>query len=126
MSLKLAPWSWVGQPASSRPTAERRGRYSRPLSIRDAVVAGALGREVRRLRLLREMSQAQLAKLIGVSQPAINQIERTRRASVHFRQLFDFAEALDVPPDHFMRVCMVASDDFERRLYRRKDARDGI
>lgn len=114
------PWSWVNQPAMLRPTGGRRGRYSRPLSIRDAVIAGALGREIRRLRKLRELSQYQLADLVGVSQPAINQIERTRRASIHARQLFDFAEALGVPADHFTKTCMTAVDAFERRLYGRK------
>lgn len=116
----VRPWSWVDQPAKQRPAANRRGRYSRPLSVRDAVVAGALGREVRRLRLALDMSQAQLANKVGISQPAINQIERTRRASVHFRQLFDFADALGVSACHLVAACTSAADAFEKRLFRRK------
>lgn len=116
----VRPWSWVNQPTTSRPVAARRGRYSRPLSVRDAVIAGALGREVRRLRQALNLSQYELADRVGVSQPAINQIERTRRASVHFRQLFDFADALGVSATHFVAVCTSAADAFEKRLRRRK------
>lgn len=97
-------WSWVGQPVSARPKATGTGRYSRPLSKRDKVVALAFGAEIRRLRKVAQMSTRQLAELVGMSQPSIVYIE-TRGANIEMRLMWDFAEALGVEPMHLAAVC---------------------
>jgi DNA-binding XRE family transcriptional regulator len=97
-------FSWVGRPSSDRPAAKGAGRYSRPLSGRDKIIAAAFGDEVRRLRKKAGMSTQQLADLVGVSQPSIVYIEK-HRANVELRLIWDFAEALGVEAAQFVSVC---------------------
>lgn len=97
-------FSWVGQPEGMRPQAQKAGRYSRPLSGRDRIVAAAFGDEVRRLREKAKMSTRQLADLVGMSQPAIVYIEN-HRANVEMRLMWDFAEALGIEAAQFVAVC---------------------
>ena len=97
-------FSWVNQPESKRPAASGPGRYSRPLSERDKIVAAAFGDEVRRLRTAAGMSTRTLARLVGLSQPAIVYVEK-HRANVELRLIWDFAEALAVEPTQFIAIC---------------------
>lgn len=97
-------FSWVGQTEATRPSAEKAGRYSRPLSGRDKIVAAAFGDEVRRLRERAGLSTRQLASLVGMSQPAIVYIEK-HRANVELRLMWDFAEALGIEAAQFVAVC---------------------
>jgi transcriptional regulator with XRE-family HTH domain len=102
--FNTAPWSWVGQPPQRRGRRARAGNYRRPLAIRDTVIAGAFGREVRRLRKARGMTGQRLAELVALSAPNISQIEHDRRQHVTLRHMWDFAEALNVTPEHFVVV----------------------
>ena len=102
---EVAVWSWVTEPVTSRPEAVGPGRYSRPLSVRDQAISVAFGQEVRRLRLKAALSTRQLAQIVGLSQPWIVNIETKPRANIELRLMWDFAEALEVAPDHFLRVC---------------------
>lgn len=99
------PWSWVHEPETSRPRPNGVGRYVRPLSGRDRVVNAAFGIEVRKLRVERELSTRQLANVLGMSQPAVTQIENGKRANIDIRLLWDFAQALGVSAAHFIAVC---------------------
>lgn len=101
-------WSWVNQPENSRPEATGPGRYSRPLAVRDQVIAAAFGKEVRRLRLEAKMSTRELAGVVGVSQPSIIMLEKDQGANIELRLMWDFAEAFNVEPDHFVQVCETA------------------
>lgn len=56
-------WSWVNRPESQRPVASGPGRYSRPLAVRDQVIAGAFGKEVCRLRTQSKLSTRELARM---------------------------------------------------------------
>lgn len=97
-------WSWAHQPENRRPPANRPGRYSRPLSIRDQVIAEAFGKEVCRLRELRKLSARDLARRVGMSQPWVTKIENGK-GNVELRLIWDFADALGVSPARFVRVC---------------------
>jgi len=110
-------WSWVNQPEKRRPKADGVGRYSRPLSLRDQVVVTAFGQEVRRLRMKRDLSARDLAKIVGMSQPSIIHIETKCRVNVELRLMFDFAEALHVKPSHFLDVCEKAVLEAEQKHY---------
>lgn len=99
------PWSWVHEPETSRPAAKGVGRYTRPLAGRDQVVMVAFGAEVRKLRCEREFSARQLATMLGMSQPAITQIETGKRANIDLRLVWDFAQALGVSAAHLVAVC---------------------
>lgn len=103
--MQNVPWSWVNEPDSRRPRAGGVGRYVRPLSERDHVVAQAFGAEVRRLREERDLSTRRLAEIVGMSQPAVTQIENGQRSNVDLRILWDFAEALSVSAAHFVSIC---------------------
>ncbi len=108
--VKHAPvWSWVSQPEGARPKAARPGRYSRPLAVRYKAIAEAFGREVRRLRQLKnDMSTYALANLVGMSQPAVVKIETGEAPNIELRLMWDFAEALGVEPWHFLSNCEAA------------------
>jgi len=113
-------WSWVYEPEHHRPQAAGRGRYSRPLAVRDQLVVQSFGQEVRRLREERELSASELAMIVGVSQPTIIKIETDCRANIELRLLWDFAEALGVQPAHFLNVCEKAVLAGARQHLRRK------
>lgn len=98
-------WSWVNQPENFRPEAFGPGRYSRPLSVRDQLIAATFGQEVRRLRTLAKMSTRELGGIVGMSQPTIVKLENDHGANIEMRLMWDFAEAFGVDPDHFLRVC---------------------
>jgi transcriptional regulator with XRE-family HTH domain len=59
-----------------------------------------IGEQIRVLREARNLSQADLAELIGCSQMAISNWEQGRRR-FEFRMAERFADALDVPPGIF-------------------------
>lgn len=101
-------WSWVGERESTRPSAKGRGRYSRPLAVRDQVIAEAFGKEVRRLRLQAKLSTRELAQKVGLSQPWIVNIETKHGVNIELRLMWDFAEAFGVNPSHFLLVCQGA------------------
>jgi transcriptional regulator with XRE-family HTH domain len=65
----------------------------------------AFGAEVRKLRRQSEFSTRQLALMLGMSQPAITQIETGKRANIDFRLVWDFAQALGVSAAHLVTVC---------------------
>lgn len=109
-------WSWAHQPESSRPAAKRPGRYVRPLSIRDSLVAVAFGREVCRLRELRGLSTAELGRRVSLSQPSVTNIENGK-GNIELRLVWDFADVLGVPPSHFLRVCNEAVEVTRVRLF---------
>jgi DNA-binding XRE family transcriptional regulator len=113
------PWSWVNEPDSRRPRADGAGRYVRPLAERDRIVASSFGAEVRRLRNQRELSARRLAEMVGISQPAVTQIENGRRANIELRLLWDFAEALGVSAAHFVSVCEQGVVTAETKRFRR-------
>ncbi|GAB6849164.1 helix-turn-helix domain-containing protein [Paraburkholderia kururiensis] len=115
-----APWSWVHEPEASRPVSKGVGRYTRPLAGRDQVVMTAFGAEVRKLRGEREFSTRHLAVILGMSQPAITQIETGRRANIDFRLVWDFAEALGVSAAHLVAVCERAVAVEELKRFTRK------
>lgn len=108
-------WSWVHQPENRRPQADSPGRYSRPLSLRDQVIAEAFGNEVCRLREVRGLSARDLARLVSMSQPWITNIEKGK-GNVELRLIWDFADALGVTPDIFLRVCSKAVQDAKTKL----------
>jgi DNA-binding XRE family transcriptional regulator len=111
-------WSWVNQPENRRPEASGPGRYSRPLAVRDQVIAAAFGKEVKRLRLLAQMSTRELAGIVGMSQPSIVMLEKDKGANIELRLMWDFAEAFSVEPDHFMQVCQGAVQIAETKRLR--------
>lgn len=113
------PWSWVGQPASARPRAKGPGGYHRPPSLRDVVLAEAFGDLVRYHRKRRELSCYQLAELLGISQPALSQIENHARMDITIRQLFDVAEALLLDPVELFAALNKASIRARARFARR-------
>jgi len=101
-------WTWVNKPKTLRPAADRAGRYSRPLSVRDTAIADAIGMEVRRLRTKVGMSTRELGVILGMSQPAVVKLELNRGSNIEVRLLWDLATAFDVAPRHFFDVCQVA------------------
>lgn len=113
------PWSWVGQPVSARPRAKGPGGYHRPPSVRDVVLAEAFGNVVKEYRQRRELSSNQLAELLGISQPALSQIENHARTDITIRQLFDVAEALLLDPADLFAVLNNASIRARARFVRR-------
>lgn len=113
-------WTWVDQPEQQRPQATGPGRYSRPLAQRDLVIAAAFGKEVRRLRRLAKMSTRGLGLIVGMSQPAIVKLEKHDGANIELRLVWDFAQALDVTPDHFMEVVELAVQTAQRKTSRRR------
>lgn len=115
----MAVWSWTNEPESRRPAAQRPGRYVRPLSIRDSVIAEAFGSEVKRLRELRKLSTRDLARRVSVSQPWITNIEKGN-GNVEVRLMWDFAEVLGVSPNRFLRVCSEAVKAAETKMFRSK------
>ena len=60
-----------------------------------------LGEELRKLRMDAGLSQSQLAKNSGVSQPYITQLETGTRKQVAADVLFRLAAALSVDCSHF-------------------------
>lgn len=116
-------WSWVNQPENIRPEATGPGRYSRPLSERDQVIAAAFGKEVRRLRLLAKMNTRELAGIVGMSQPAIVKLENDQGANIELRLMWDLAEAFGVEPDHFMLVCQKAVQAAKAKRFPRRKPR---
>lgn len=116
MTKEKPVWSWAHQPESQRPPATRPGRYSRPLSIRDQVIAEAFGKEVRRLRELRKLSALDLARRVGMSQPWVTKIENGK-GNVELRLIWDFADALGVSPSHFVRCCDKAVEEAKAKLF---------
>jgi DNA-binding XRE family transcriptional regulator len=98
-------WSWVGEKESERPIANGPGRYSRPLAVRDKVIAQAFGQEVRRLRIKAELSTRELGRIVGLSQPWIVRLETKPGANIELRLMWDFAEAFGVEVEHFLLVC---------------------
>ena len=103
-------WSWVNKPESLRPPTSGPGRYSRPLSARDDVIATALGQEVRRLRTQIGMSTRELGAILGMSQPSVSKLERNDGTNIELRLIWDLASAFDVPIGHFIDVCQRAVD----------------
>lgn len=109
-------WSWVGDQADDRPVATGPGRYSRPLAVRDQVIAQAFGQEVRRLRVKAKLSTRDLGQRVGLSQPWIVRIETKPDANIELRLMWDFAEALDVDVEHFLLVCTAAVAEAKSKL----------
>lgn len=105
MSTAKPIWSWVGKQEPDRPVANGPGRYSRPLAVRDQVIAQAFGQEVRRLRIKAELSTRELGRMVGLSQPWIVRLETKPGANIELRLMWNFAEALGVEVEHFLLVC---------------------
>jgi len=63
----------------------------------------ALSREVIHLRLERRLSQAELAKKAGISQPAIARLESGNYRNLSLSFIRRIAEALDATPDIHLR-----------------------
>lgn len=61
---------------------------------KDQVYSAHLGRKIERIRLLREMTQADLGELLGVSKQAISKMEQTEK--IDDSRLNDVASALGV------------------------------
>lgn len=80
----------------------------------------AFGKEVRRLRRLVKMSMRELALIVGMSQPAIAKLEKNDGANIELRLVWDFAQALNATPDHFMQVVELAVQTAQRKLPRRR------
>lgn len=116
-------WSWVNQPENIRPVAAGPGRYSRPLAERDQVIAEAFGKEVRRLRLIAELSTRELAGIVSMSQPAIVKLEKGQGSNIELRLMWDFAEAFGVDPNHFTLVCQKAVKAAKLKLFRQRKPR---
>ncbi len=57
-----------------------------------------LAAEVIRMRMARNLTQTQLAKLVGTSQPAIARLESGNHTNVTLAFLYRVARALDVEP----------------------------
>lgn len=69
------------------------------------VVNLRLGEEIRRLRIVKQITMRQFAKMIGVSVPFMSDVEHGRR-SIR-KRLLEVARILDVEPEHFTKICGV-------------------
>lgn len=107
---KASVWSWVDQPREALPKAAGPGRYSRPWSMRETLVARSIGAEIRRLRLAANMTVYELADRLGISQPYVSTIENAEKP-IDVAFLFDLADIFDVPTTHFIEA---ASGEIER------------
>ena len=58
-----------------------------------------LAAEVIRMRMMRNLTQTQLAKLVGTSQPAIARLESGNHTNVTLAFLYRVARALEVKPE---------------------------
>jgi transcriptional regulator with XRE-family HTH domain len=91
----------------------------------------SLGAEIRRVRLSRGMTLAQLADRVGVSQSLVSQVERGR-ASPSITTLRRMAEALAIPIAALFTEEVAApltedgQDDMGRQLVVRKDKRKSL
>lgn len=61
----------------------------------------SFGEEIRRLRKSHDLSQVELAALVGVTQGAITNIETGRMSTVSVETLYRFCDVLKVSADHF-------------------------
>jgi transcriptional regulator with XRE-family HTH domain len=86
--------------------------------LEPAPAAARLGAALRSLRLARHLSQADLARLAGVSPSAISQAERGRRG-LSLETLLDLAAKLNVTLDELLRGDVAPG----YRLARRDDPR---
>lgn len=77
-----------------------------------------VGANVKRWRLLRNVTQKELASALGITQAALSQYEIGKR-EISARMLADIATLLDVPTDALVAdKCMVKSDNEIISLYK--------
>jgi ribosome-binding protein aMBF1 (putative translation factor) len=93
-------------------SSDRKGG-ARPWGFRDAAVAEAIGKEIRRVRLERGLSQYDLAAMVRVSQPQIIHYEKGRE-STSLAVLLDLEEALHLRRGYFFRIALEAVECAER------------
>ena len=87
----------------------------------------SIGASIRRARLVKGLTQAQLADLTGLSRTTINQVERGRVADLGIRKIVAVADrvglvvgvspaARPMSPDPFRIACVSSSVSFRERL----------
>jgi transcriptional regulator with XRE-family HTH domain len=59
-----------------------------------------LGRRIRRARLHRDITQKELAELVGISRTAMNKLEKGETLDPHMSHLRKIADALGVSMDY--------------------------
>ena len=80
----------------------------------------SLGARIRMARLRYGMSQAELARRIGISNTAMNQIESGKTPDPAASRIKAIADVLGVSTDYLLGRC--DTDDDEEPVYRRRRA----
>jgi hypothetical protein len=99
-------WSWVDAPRRYRSkylTRSGPGNFRRALSVREQIIAVAIGQEILRLRAVHKMSQLALAARLCISQPLVSYFERGLRPMSH-SMLFDLADVFSLTAEHFVKI----------------------
>lgn len=74
-----------------------RGRFPSPVQTDPADIAYRIGREIRRIRRERDLSQDALANQAGVNLKHYGEIERGRKPQMQLATLLRITDALNVP-----------------------------
>ena len=91
----------------------------RPYSVRDITIQKAIGADVRRIRESAGLTEADLANRIARTQPFVHKLEHGVGA-ISLPTLFDIADVLGVPPQHFLDVARDAAEAEKGRHMRRQ------
>lgn len=103
--MNKKPWSWVHAPKELAPERSGRGRYVRPLAVRDEVILKAVGAEVRRLAIANNENTRTLASKLNVSQATVANVQNGN-GILEVRFLLDLAEVFGLPATHFIEACL--------------------
>jgi len=113
--MSKQPWSWVYAPKDLAPKRDGRGRYVRPLAVRDEVILKAIGAEVRRLAIANKETTRTLANKLNVSQATVVNVQNGN-GILEVRFLLDLAEVFELPATHFINACLTTLQE-EKNKY---------
>ena len=110
---KSTVWSWVDRPELvERLRSGRPGGFSRPWSVREQIIARAIGAEARRLRKVAGLSQDALGERLGITGPHVSYLEAGKRV-LSVTLLWDLADGFHEAASHFIAVAEAEVGRFE-------------